>query len=88
MPEQMANDHNVQKIKLYTEKQIRVLSDIYEIMTCQRYVELRDAICSRLTLFNARYAMSYAAALGARAFTAKSNSTGTNCYANKDLQFQ
>ena len=32
--------------------------------------------------------LSYAAALGARDFTAKSNSADTNCDAHKDIQLQ
>ena len=32
--------------------------------------------------------LSCAAALGARASTANNNSTGTNCYAHNDVQFQ
>ena len=31
---------------------LRVLSDEYELMTRKRYIELRNAICSRLTIFN------------------------------------
>ena len=44
MLEQRADEHEGRKLKQYTEKRIRVLSNEYEVMTRQHYVELKDAI--------------------------------------------
>ena len=54
MPEQRSNELDVRKNWNSTNglKRIRMLSNEYEVMTRQHYVELNDAICSRLTLFN------------------------------------
>ena len=54
MPEQRADEKQVIALKMHTEQRIKALSDAYEIVTRKTYIELRDAICSRLTLFNAR----------------------------------
>ena len=54
MPEQRADEKQVIAIIMHTEQRIKALRDAYEIVTRKTYIELRDAICSRLTLFNAR----------------------------------
>ena len=54
MSEQRADETQVIALKMHTERRIKALSDDYEIVTRKTYIELRDAICSRLTLFNAR----------------------------------
>ncbi len=51
-PEKLATDEDINKLKTYIDKCIEV--NCTENLTIYNYVLLRDAICSRLTLFNAR----------------------------------
>ena len=54
MPEQRADEKQVRDLKAHTDRRIKELSDQYRVINRESYIELRDAICSRLTLFNAR----------------------------------
>ena len=49
-PEQRAGGKQVRDLKAHTDRRIKVLSHQYR----GSYIELQDAICSRVTLFNAR----------------------------------
>ncbi|KAI0216438.1 hypothetical protein LSAT2_031538, partial [Lamellibrachia satsuma] len=54
MPEQRSDEKQVRDLKAHTDRRIKELSDQYRVINRESYIELRDAICSRLTLFNAR----------------------------------
>ena len=54
-PDQQAEEDDVNKLKDYTVGKIRQLRHVFAgPMATTDFVELRDAVCSRLTLFNAR----------------------------------
>lgn len=54
MPEQRAEEEEVEKLRLKTIETIKEISDEYTFCGPQEFVKLRDSLCSRLTLFNAR----------------------------------
>ena len=54
MPEPRADENQVRDLKAHTDRSIKELSDQYQVINQERYIELRDAICSRLTLFTVR----------------------------------
>ena len=53
-PEPRADENQVRYFKAHTDQRIKELSDQYRVINRERYIKLRDAICSRLTLFNVR----------------------------------
>ena len=54
MPEQRADEKQVRDLKAHTDRRIKELSDQYRVINRESDIELLDAICSILTLFNAR----------------------------------
>ena len=54
MPEQQAEETWVNKLRNYTIQTISACSSVFEIIDKHTFVKLRDALCSRITLFNAR----------------------------------
>ena len=53
IPEQRAGGKEVRDVKAHTDRRIKVLSHQYRVTNRGSYIELQDAICSRLTFFNA-----------------------------------
>lgn len=54
-PCELPSEEDVQKLKLYTVARINaILQDPYRVWDSHSYIELRDLVVSRLTLFNAR----------------------------------
>ncbi|XP_067668551.1 uncharacterized protein [Haliotis asinina] len=54
MPEQHAKEEEVTKLRNHTLSVIKRLMSEYEIIGRNEYVTLRDSVCCRITLFNAR----------------------------------
>ncbi|MEW8546316.1 MAG: hypothetical protein AB2693_22595, partial [Candidatus Thiodiazotropha sp.] len=54
MPEQMADESDVRKLRQYICDTITKYTSEYTIIGPHEYVKLRDSICARITLFNAR----------------------------------
>ena len=54
-PKDLPKETDVEQLKQYTEQRIRELTeDQYDVPTESKFVELRNLLVSRLTLFNAR----------------------------------
>lgn len=54
MPEQQADEVEVEKLRQHIKNKINNLCSPYTLIGRHEYIELRDSLCSRLTLFNAR----------------------------------
>ncbi len=54
LPSRMPLEDNLQKLKSKTVAVIKELLDQYTVITKHEFVRLRNAVCSRLTLFNGR----------------------------------
>ena len=54
MPEQMADESDVKKLRQHICSTIERYTSEYEIIGPHEFIMLRDAVCSRVTLFNAR----------------------------------
>ncbi|XP_048247628.1 uncharacterized protein LOC124124735 isoform X1 [Haliotis rufescens] len=54
MPEQQAREEEVTTLRVHTLNTIERLMSEYEFIGRNEYVTLRDAVCCRITLFNAR----------------------------------
>jgi len=54
MPEQKAQEIDVTMLSQYINQTISRVSSEYNFIGKHEYIELRDSICARLTLFNAR----------------------------------
>lgn len=54
MPEQEAEDEDIKKLRDYICQTVQKYSSEYELFGQHEFVKLRDSVCSRLTLFNAR----------------------------------
>ena len=54
LPSRLPDEVNVRKLREFTQKTISNLSDEYVHIGKHEFINLRNAVCSRLTLFNAR----------------------------------
>lgn len=54
MPEQQADEAEVRKLRDHILQRIQTLSEPYEVLDIHGFISLRDSLCARITLFNAR----------------------------------
>ena len=54
LPERSPDENDLATLQAFTKRCIRFVTYVYTHVGLHEYVELRNSICSRLTLFNAR----------------------------------